>query len=184
MRSRLTWMHPQCLRALPQLGTRPQVGVQHTKRRRRRDPSIDIGPEQVGVRTLNGELILDARWEFTQGREDVECTGHCYTLCKSLVTQDMAFAIVMQFAECIRNHNVGHICCHRGKHRSVAAANVLQICFGLAVNMDSAARERCHQCCNRRVVDNTSELIRAIRDLPVLAFAPDRSLARALRLPE
>jgi hypothetical protein len=184
MRSRLTWVHPQCLRALPQLGTRPQVGVQHTEKRGRREPSIDIGPRQVGVRALNGELVLDARWDFTQGREDSECTGHCYALCKSLVTHDIAFAIVMQFAENIRSHKVGHVCCHRGKHRSVAAANVLDICFSLAVNMDNAATERCHQCCKCRVMDHASALMRALRELPVLAYAPDRSLARALKLSE
>ena len=183
LRSRLAWMHPQCLRALPNLGARPQLDVHHTEKRGMKKASIDIGPEQPGVRTLDGRLILDARWRFAQGREDLDCTGHCLELCESLATHELSCAMVIEFAERIRNYEVGHICCVRGKHRSVAAANILQICFNLAVNMDCAARERCHKCCNRRVIDNAASLFQAFRRLPQLAIVHARSLPHTLRLP-
>ena len=181
--ARFAWMHPQCLRAMPTLGAKPRIEVHHTGVRGRREASIDIGPKQIGVRPLNGRLVLDARWEWSIGRDDHDCTGHCFALCESLAIQDQAFAIVLQFAERMREHHVGLICCQRGKHRSVAAANLLERCFGLSVNMDYAAREKCYRCCNRRMIDNMPGIFQALRRLPMLADVDCRLLSDVLRLP-
>ena len=180
--ARFAWVHPECLRAMPTLGARPRIEVHHTKKRGYREASIDIGPEEIGVRPLNGRLVLDARWGWSLGGSH-ECTGHCFALCESLASQDEAFAIVLHFAETMREHDVGLICCDRGKHRSVAAANLLERCFGLSVNMDHAARERCYQCCHQPMFDNMPGIFQALRRLPMLADVDCRLLSDVLRLP-
>ena len=183
LRSRLTWVHPQCLRVLPRVGPKPQVEVHHTDKRSKHKATIDIGPEQIGVRNMHDMLILDARWEYGYGRANLECSGHCYALCESLASNDITFAFVLEFAESMRQFKDGRICCHRGKHRSVSAANVLAICFGMTIDMSHAAQERCHRCCNTRVIDNVWNLFSALRRLPELAFISARSLPHILGLP-
>ena len=181
--ARLAWMHPKCLRAMPTLGARPKIEVHHTDTRGSRDPSMYIGPKQIGVRPWGGRLVLDARWDWPIGQDSLKCTGHCFALCRALALQDRAFAFVLQFADRMRDHHEGLICCKRGKHRSVAAANLLERCFGLSVNMDHAAKERCHQCCNQRMIDNMPGIFQALRRLPMLADVDCRLLSDVLRLP-
>ena len=181
--ARFTWMHPQCLRAMPTLGARPRIEVHHTGIRGSRNPSIHIGPKQIGVRPLDGQLVLDARWDWPIGQDNQACTGHCFALCEALARQDQAFAFVLHFADRMRENHVGLICCKRGKHRSVAAANLLELCFGLSVNMDHASKERCYQCCSQRVVDNMPGIFQALRGLPMLSSTACRPLSHDLRLP-
>ena len=135
------------------------------------------------MRQLNGHLVLDARWEWFIGAEDHVCTGHCFALCAGFASHDEAFACVLHFAERMQEHDVGLICCQRGKHRSVAAANLLERCFRLSVNMEHDARERCYQCCNQRMCDNMPGIFQALRRLPMLDDADGRLLSDVPRLP-
>jgi hypothetical protein len=189
--ARTTWMHPACLRPLQTLGARPCARVDLTDKRGSKLPTIDIGPEEVGARIVRGALVLDARWDFPLPRYTRDCTGHCFLLCKSVLTHEICLASILRFAVALHTERLhycatatGHVCCSHAKHRSVASANILQLCFGVPMDFSLASRERCGQCCRTRAEDHVPLLLLALRTLPALEITPERSLACALRLPE
>jgi hypothetical protein len=182
--ARLAWMHPACLRPLQPIDIQPSARVDLTEGRGSRLPSIDIGPTAVGVRQVRGALVLDARWDFPLGRTTHECTGHCYCLCHSVITNERCFADILRFAAVLQNARMGHVCCAHAKHRSVAAANVLRLCFGIPVDLEQASGDRCGRCCQKRAADHVPQLLRALRTVPALEVTADKSLAPILQLPE
>ena len=96
----------------------------------------------------------------------------------------ICFAAIMRFAEEVKVHGGGRVCCERGTHRSVAAANLLSMLFNVVVDWSNASRERCHRCCRERVIDNLDSLFETMRALPKIPKAASRPLADVLRLPE
>ena len=154
-----------------------------TDQRGRKPPSVDIGPAVVGVRFLEGALILDARWRLPFHRSTEKCTGHCLSLCWSVITHEHCLASILQFAAALHTERRGLICCSYAKHRSVASANILRHCFGIPVDLSLASRERCAECCRSRAADNVALMLAALRTLPTLEASTGRSLAYALRLP-
>jgi hypothetical protein len=186
--ARLTWMHPACLHPLLPRGVPPQARIEMTEGRGSRGHSIDIGPVSVGCRLMNDSYVLDARWTLSLQRSTKECSGHCYSLCRSVITNERCFADIFQFAVALQSAIfneliTGHVCCHHAKHRSVAAGVILQHCFGLPIGYEHASKERCDSCCRVRAMDHIPGLLRALRSLPILEDDPERSLAHALGLP-
>jgi hypothetical protein len=187
-RARLTWMHPSCLQPLRPQGIPPQARIEMTEGRGSQGPSINIGPISVGARQVGESFVLDARWSLPFMRSTKECSGHCYCLCHSVITNDRCFADILRFAAILQSARfdeliTGHVCCHHAKHRSVAAGNILQHCFGLPIGFEHASRERCGTCCKVRAADHVPQLLRALRHLPTLEFNPEMSLAHVMHLP-
>ena len=190
-RARTTWIHPDCLRPLEPLGARPCARVDLTDERGSKTSTIDIGPEEVGTRVVRGALVLDARWTFDLPMYTGDCNGHCFMLCESVLKHEICLASILRFAATLYVErtrycatNIGHICCHHGKHRSVASANVMRLCFGIPVDLSRGSRERCRNCCGMRAQDHVPSLISALRTLPALVLTPDKSLACVLQLPK
>ena len=129
-KAKLAWVHPQCLRVLPIPSRQPQIELHRTSIRGKKGPTIDVGPIQKGNRLWRGMLLLDARWDYALRRVHHECSGHCFELCNTLVSDESAFGYVLDFAIRVNDYTQARICCERGKHRSVSVANVLQLCFG------------------------------------------------------
>ena len=190
-RARTTWIHPDCLCPLEPLGARACARVDFTDERGNKTATIDIGPEEVGTRVHNGALVLDARWTDDLPMYTRDCNGHCFMLCKSVVMHEICLASILRFAATLyvdRTRygatNIGHICCRHGKHRSVASANVMRLCFGIPVDLSRGSRERCMNCCGMRAQDHVPRLISALRTLSALVLTPDKSLACVLQLPK
>ena len=182
--ARLSWVHPDCLRPLGSENVQPIVKVGLTEGRGRTSRSIDIGRVATGVREVNDELVLDARWRVPLPRSTQECTGHCLSLCHSVIQEPECFATILRFAAAVRGRRLAHVCCAHAKHRSVAAANLLRLCFGVSVDFGLAIRDRSDGCCRERAADHVPCLLGALRSLPVLSVTASRSLAHILRLPE
>ena len=182
--ARLAWVHPGCLRPLGSENVQPSVKVELTEGRGSTRQSIDIGPVATGVRDVNDELVLDARWGVPLPRSTQECTGHCFSLCHSVIQEPECFAAILRFAAALQGRRVGYVCCAHAKHRSVAAANLLRLCFGVSVDFRLATCDRSDRCCRKRAADHVPHLLRALRSLPVLSVTASRSLAHILRLPE
>jgi hypothetical protein len=190
-RARIAWIHPDCLRPLESLGARPCARVDLTDKRGSKTATINIGPEEVGTRIVGGALVLDARWIFELPRQTRDCNGHCFMLCRSVLTHEVCLASILRFAASLHVErtsycatHIGHICCHHGKHRSVASANVLRLCFGVPVDLSRGSSERCMECCGMRAEDHVPGLIGALRTLPKLVLTPEKSLACVLQLPK
>ena len=179
--SRFTWVHPQCVASLPGSWSRLKVKVHHTHERGQKLPTTDIGPVKTGTRIFQDRLVFDARWQSDESYKGIACTGHCVGVCLGILT-DTCFAQILEFARTLTRHKAGDVCCFRGKHRSVATANILFLLFRVSVDMTYAARERCHQCCNVRVQDNIHVLINRLRTFPRLALTGQMLLTNALRL--
>ena len=181
--ARLAWVHPDCLRPLRSESVQSIVKVGLTDGRGRTGPSIDLGRVAVGVRHVNDELVLDARWSVPLFRSTNECTGHCLSLCHSVVQTPECFAAILRFSSAVRGRRLAHVCCAHAKHRSVAAANLLWLCFGVSVDFGLAARDRSDGCCRERAADHVPRLLRGLRSLPVFPVTASSSLAHILRLP-
>ena len=182
--ARLTWVHPGCLRPLGSRNMQPNIKVELTEGRGSTRQSIDIVPVSTGVRDVDDELVLDARWGFPLPRSTRECTGHCFGLCHSVIQEPECFAAILRFAAALQGRRMGHVCCAHAKHRSVAAANILRLCFGVSVDFQLATCDRSDRCCRERAAVHVPDLLWALRSLPVLSANASRSLAHALRLPE
>ena len=179
--ARFTWVHPRCVASLPGSSSSLTVKVHHTHERGQKLPTTDIGPVKTGTRIFQDGLVLDARWRSDELYKGIVCTGHCLGVCLGILT-DTCFAQILEFARMLNRHKTGDVCCFRGKHRSVATANMLFLLFRVSVDMTYAARERCHRCCNMRVQDNIPALLDWLRAFPRLALTGQMLLANALRL--
>jgi hypothetical protein len=182
--ARLAWVHPGCLRPLGSGNMPTSVTVELTEGRGSTEQSIDIGPAVTGVRDVNDDLVLDARWKAPFPRSTRECTGHCFSLCHSVIQEPECFAAILRFAAALQGRRTGRVCCAHAKHRSVAAANILRLCFGVNVDFSLATKDRSANCCRKRAADNVTHLLRALRFLPELSDDASRSLAHILGLPE
>ena len=94
-------------------------------------------------------LVLDARWQGRDGRpdallRDVLGSGHCFEVTKCTIEDPYRMFHILEFAKARRP---GLVCCEHAKHRSVAAARILELCFSRNVLWKYAAREYCHECC-------------------------------------
>ena len=180
IRARFTWMHPHCVTFLPGSWSRFLATVHHTKKRGRKRPTINIGPDEPGVRVFQDRLILDARWHSGSFR-GLECTGYCLGVCLGIL-DDEHFAQIIHFARMLTRHKTGEICCLRGKHRSVAVANILFHMFRISVDRTNGATERCHQCCNTKMQEHIPVLLNRLRAFPRFALVGQMLLANALCL--
>ena len=180
VRARFTWMHPQCVAPLPGSWSRFKAVVHHTKKRGRKRATIDIGPIQTGVRIFSEKLTLDARWGSGPFR-GMECTGYCLGVCMGILN-DESFAQIIDFARMLTTHKTGDVCCLRGKHRSLATANILFHLFRISVDRSNGSTERCYQCCNTRMQDNIPVLLSSLRALPRLDLSGRMLLANVLQL--
>ena len=139
---RLGWVHPEIVEAVP---TPPDmVTVGHTGWRGRNGPSHSIGWGPLGTRSHDTTLVLDARWEGRDARPTHECSGHCFEVAKCTIEDPYRMFHILEFAKARRP---GLVCCEHAKHRSVAAARILELCFLRHVDYRHAAREWCHECC-------------------------------------
>ena len=181
IRARFAWVHPHCVAPLSGSWSRFMIKVHHTHKRGRKDPTTDIGPVQTGSRVFDSRLVFDARWRAEETYRNLQCTGHCLGVCLGILT-DVQFAQIIEFARMLTRHKAGDVCCYRGKHRSVAAANILFLLFRVSVDMTYAAAERCRECCGRKVKDNIHVLLNRLRAFPKLVLTGRMRLADALRL--
>jgi hypothetical protein len=182
--ARLTWVHPGCLKPLGLINMQGTITVDLTEGRGNTGPSIDIGAAETGVRDVGDDLILDARWTTPFPRSTRDCTGHCFCLCHSMMTEPKCFAAILRFAAALQGRKTGRVCCAHAKHRSVAAANILRLCFGVDVNFSLATKDRTETCCRKRAADNVTSMLRALRCLPEISGNASRPLAHILELPE
>ena len=180
----LTWVHPECLLPLGPDRGREAISVDLTDGRGHVKPSIHIDDERAGVKDVGNDLVLDARWSMSFRRSTHECTGHCFSMCRSVLTEPSCFASILRFAASLRVRSTGRVCCHHAKHRSVAAANILRLLFDINVDYSLAARDRTRDCCGSRAADNVIGMLQALRELPEISGSVSRPLAITLGLPE
>ena len=177
--ARFTWVHPDCVSLVDHASLGGVILVGHTDERGPYPPSHCIGMRAPGVRIFNEELVLDARWKGRGENDSDDCSGYCTSTCIDFARDAVRVADVLTFAIHCRS---GLICCNRAKHRSVAAAQILQHVFHRRVNYSYAARQRCAQCCGRPAHANIHEIYMALRSLPNMTKRNDL-LAYHLRLP-
>ena len=183
--ARLTWVHPDCLQPLGPERRREAISVDLTEGRGGLGPSIHIDDDsRTGVKEVGKDLVLDARWPMRFTRKTHDCSGHCFSMCHSVLTEPSCFASILRFAATLRIRCTGRVCCHHGKHRSVAAANILKLLFEINVDYSLAARDRTRNCCKDRAADDVIGMLRALRELPDISGDVSRPLASILRLPE
>jgi len=182
--ARLTWVHPECLQPLGRTGKRESVRVDLTAGRGGVKPSIQISDTESGMKDVGSELVLDARWSLRFARTTHECTGHCFCICNSVLTEPTCFASVLRFAEALKVRSTGRVCCEHAKHRSVAAANILKFLFEVDVDFSLASRDRTSTCCDERAADNVVCMLVALRKLPEISGSACRPLSQILGLPE
>ena len=183
--ARLTWIHPECLEPLGPDRRREAISVDLTEGRGSVRPSIQIDDDsRTGVKEVGKDLVLDARWPMRFSRRSYECTGHCFSMCRSVLTEPSCFASILRFASSLRIRCKGRVCCHHGKHRSVAAANILMLLFEVDADFSFAAKDRTGDCCDHRARDDISGMLNALRELPEISGDVSRPLASILGLPE
>jgi len=182
--ARLTWVHPDCLQPLGPARSREAISVDLTVGRGDRGPSIHIEDNMTGVKDVGNDLVLDARWPMRFHKKTHDCTGHCFCMCYSVLTEPTCFASVLRFAAALRVRSTGRVCCEHAKHRSVAAANILKLLFGINVDYSLASRDRTLSCCGKRAADNVISMLHALRELPEISGSASRPLAIILGLPE
>ena len=190
--ARLGWIHPECLEPFG-LGLEPgTVCVDLTESRGRRRASILIEDDQCpGIREINapgppddGDLVLDARWNMHFHKQTNDCSGHCFSMCKSMLLEPICFAAILRFAAAIKPRGFGRVCCHHGKHRSVAVANILLMLFEVNIDFENAARDRTRECCDHRAADDVVGMLTVLRGLPRISGEISRPLAAILGLPD
>ena len=182
--ARLIWVHPGCLQPLGPENRRGAIRVDLTEGRGSLGPSIQIGDTETGMRDVGNDLVLDARWSMRFARTTRECTGHCFCMCYSVLTEPTCFASILRFAAALRARSTGRVCCEHAKHRSVAVANILKLLFEVDVDYSLATRDRTPACCGERAADNVTGMLRALRKLPEISGSASRPLATILGLPE
>ena len=183
--ARLAWIHPQCLEPFGPERRCEAISVDLTEGRGRQKPFIQLDDDfRTGVKEVGKDLVLDARWPMHFDRWSNDCTGHCFSMCRSVLTEPSCFASIMRFASALRLRGFGRVCCHHGKHRSVAAANLLMLLFGVNVDFSLAARDRTRDCCDHRAGDDIIGMLNALRQLPEISGDVSRPLASILGLPE
>ena len=182
--ARLTWVHPGCLEPLGPARKREAISIDLTEGRGDRGPSIHVEDFEAGVKDVGNDLVLDARWSMRFARSTRDCTGHCFSMCHSVMTEPMCFASILRFAAALRVRSTGRVCCEHGKHRSVAAANILKLLFEINVDYSLASRDRTRACCGNRAADNVTGMLQALRKLPEISGSASRPLATILGLPE
>lgn len=183
--ARLTWIHPECLEPLGPKKRHDAICVDLTVGRGNGGPSIQIDEDsRTGVKEVEGDLVLDARWPMRFGRVSRDCTGHCFAMCRSVLTEPSCFASILRFAAALRVRTKGRVCCHHGKHRSVAAANILMLLFEVDADFSLASKDRTRHCCDHRAGDDIIGMLSALRELPEISGDVSRPLAFILGLPE
>ena len=172
-RARFTYIHPAVIQ--PVSVDKPVV-VGHALERNGRRASHDIGRRRPGVRCIDGEIVLDARW----GHDGGECSGHCSGSWIRIAVDPIKLGCILQFAA----YEGDVVCCERAAHRSVATAYILQYAFGRRINWNHAATWReCEvepRC--RFGQDGVSALWSSFRAIPQ-RVNPCRLLQYALGLP-
>ena len=176
--ARFTYIHPKVLQPVV---TQKPVVVGHTRERNGRPPSHDIGPEEPGVRSADGKVVLDARWRGYGDDDDHEtCSGYCLKLWTNIATDPERLGFILKFAawegECV--------CCNCSAHRSVASANILHHAFGRQIDWQHATRRRQCRLTPRCVAgqDAVNILWSSFRQLPH-RVNPRKLLAYKLALP-
>jgi hypothetical protein len=113
----------------------------------------------------------EARWEG-RGDSNERCSGYCSDVLVHTASVPTRMYDIFRFAT-VRYE--GSVVCARGKHRSVSAGKILELCFHRRVDFSLAARN--HPCqCNREGTAN--HVYAALRALPPPRHA--RSLAQAM----
>jgi hypothetical protein len=166
-----SWVHPDTIRMDEPLHSSVSILVGHCAVRGRNAATHDIGGIQPGSRWYQGSLILDARWEG-RGDSNERCSGYCSDVLVHTASEPSRMYDIFRFAT---ERYEGSVVCARGKHRSVSAGKILELCFHRSVDFKFAARN--HPCqCNREGTAN--HVYEALRGLPPPRHA--RSLAQAM----
>jgi hypothetical protein len=166
-----SWIHPDTIRMYEPLHSSVDIKVGHCKNRGSNTASHTIGHSEPGSRWYQGSLILDARWSG-RGNVDEQCSGYCAAVMVHTALSATRMHDIFRFAA---ERVEGSIVCARGKHRSVAAGKILELCFQRNVDYRFAARN--HHCpCNNEGTAN--HVYNALRALSPPRHA--RSLAQAM----
>ena len=168
-RACFTWVHPQCLvlDSDPQLLEPIRVG--HVKDRNKTTashPSFKWCKPRGSVGYASNTHYLDARFEDNVSFDsESSCSGHCFPLCCETAGSSNRMAVILRFAALRKG---GLVFCSRGKHRSVAAANILEFVFGRRIDYGTCyyPPRNCHECGDRMTSGRVFALLQAMRALP------------------
>lgn len=154
-----SWVHPDTIRMYDPPHPSATITVGHCGQRGRKEATHNIGRIETGARWSAGYFILDARWSG-RGESDERCAGYCSAVMAHTASSPTRTADILRFAT---ERIAGSVVCQRGKHRSVSAAKILELCFDRNVDYTFAARN--HYCpCNS--IGNASHVYEAFRGLP------------------
>jgi hypothetical protein len=155
-----SWVHPDTLRMDDPLPSSSAILVGHCGQRGRDAATHHIGAIAPGSRWHQGFLILDARWEG-RGHANEGCSGYCSDVLLHTASEPTRMYDIFRFAS---ERRAGSVVCMRGKHRSVSAAKILELCFRRSVDYSLAARNnQCNYCRSEATADDVYE---ALRKLP------------------
>ena len=155
-----TWVHPQCVKSVEgNLISKCPLTVGHCQNRNEKKAShpellLRNKHARAGPWLYEQKLYLDCRWKDKRSGDysDVKHSGHCLAVCLSVAAERQRVADILQFAHLLVDApgNAAVVCSH-GKHRSVAAANILKLLFRFPVDFQEVwSLEKAAKCriCN------------------------------------